>query len=424
MVSEALLEIRIRSYVPPRFTVMGKHSPWDADYHLANIVSDVTVDSPYKVWPGCRFNVTEARNTIDDSKTILEKAGALLEAWLSQWSGGVETAKNFVSLAVANEVCKIVDDSQSCRDTVAPLVKTGINVGLASLGVPPEIPDIRQLREQGIRYVAAEAASYALGNPAILKQLPVDEKTREFLYKKLYDTALGVLSKELNKVIPSPNFNLPEPRDLGPLEPAYAPHNAHVYIEVRIKPAEYSKYLHFLAVNPGHKWTSLYLHDLNHVYASVVGIEVPTFIPADGIIIPIELKPYDVAENNADIAAAQIPGIEISRKWLQGKFGISAADGLVKAQLNYKPRVDGSYGFSDWDLFYETSQKARFRLLMPVGSKGVLDWATDWTASVGVVRDADVGYLSVTKSGQLQNYFGRIDPAPRCDGKAPVVYSK
>ncbi len=426
MVTEALLDIRIRSYVPPRFTTMGLHDPWDTNVHHANIVSDVNVSGPYKVWPGCRFNVREATHAIEDSKNILQKAGELFEAWLAQWSGGVEAAKTWVSKGIADEVCGVVDNSESCRTKLASLVKTGINVGIAALGIPPEIPDVQQLRQHGIRYLAGQAASYALGDPGLLEKLPVDEAARIAIYKTAYDKGLDVLTKELNKVVPSPSFSSENPATWGHLEPAYAPHNAHLYIEVRVKPQAYAKYLHLLAVKPTHKWQPVYLHDGSQIYASSGAIAVPAFIPPEGVILPIELKPFDEPSSKADTAFTQIPGVKISNAWLKEKFGIKAADGLVKAQRNWLPRIHATYYYSDWDLFYEAYGKSRFRLLMAIG-KGVLDLEKDWEAAVGTVRDADIdskAILVLTNTQQLQNYYGRIDPAPRCDGKPNVVAFK
>lgn len=432
LVAEALLDIHIRSYVPARFTVMGRHSPWDTDADLANIVSDVNIDGPFKVWKGCRFSVNEAVNVIEDSKAFYQKAAELFEAWLGQWSGGVESAKTAISKGVADEVCQKINDTQTCRDKVAKAIKTGINLGLASMGIPPEIPDVQQLRQNGIRYVAAQAVSSAIGDPEVLNSLPVDEKTRELLYQQLYDKALDEFSAQLNKVIPPANFDSKKPSTWGHLEPAYAPHNAHVYVEVRIKDGAYSKYLELMGAKPQHKWQPLYLHDLNHAWASRGPIEVPSFIPPDGIILPIELKPYEEAYTSADtLTAAQIPGVKISKTWLEQKFGLSSADGVVKGQINYLGARPGtSFFYSEWDEFYDPARyiqnvtkvrKANFRLLMPIA--GVLDWEKSWEVLVANVRDRDVGYMVVT-GGKLHKYFGRIDPAPRCDGKPNVEVYK
>ena len=94
-VVQALLDIRIRSYVPPRFITMGKNSnPGPGpNWAMADIVSDVKLDSPYKVWPGCRFDVNVANHAIEDSKSVFQQAGELAEAWLGQWSSGVEFSK-------------------------------------------------------------------------------------------------------------------------------------------------------------------------------------------------------------------------------------------------------------------------------------------------------------------------------------------
>ena len=398
---------------------MGKHYPWNNDYHLANIVSDVTVNGPYKVWPGCRFNVTTAKNTIEDSKAILQKALELAEAWLSQWSGGVETAKAFVADGIADQVCDAVDDSQSCRKKVSGAIKTGINAGLVSLGIPPEIPDIQQLRENGIEYVASQAASYALGELDLIGELPLGEAAREQLYDAAYNKAVDVLSKSLNKVVPPANFTQANPATWGHLEPAYMPHNAYLYVEVRIKQGMYPTYLKFIAAKPSHKWPPLYLHDLNGVYASMGPVDIPSFIPSGGMILPFSLKPFEVAYTAADTASAQIPGVKISKAWLQNKFGIDPGSGLVKAQLNYLPMISTNYLYSDWDLGYETFKKSNFRLLSPIGGT-VLDWESGRIVRVGSAWDADATWVKGMKPASYA-YYGRIDPAPRCDGKPNIV---
>jgi hypothetical protein len=121
-----------------------------------------------------------------------------------------------------------------------------------------------------------------------------------------------------------------------------------------------------VALKPTHTWQGLYLHDLSHTYASWGPMQVPTFIPPSGIILPVELKPYTTAESKQDtVVGQQIPGIELSRKWMEGKFGISSADGMVRKQLNYLAKDGGNYGYSEWDLGYETFNKGSFRLLTP-----------------------------------------------------------
>jgi hypothetical protein len=422
-VTQEMLDIRLRSYVPPRFVTMGRNYPWGYDFALEDIVSDVKLDSPYKVWPGCRFDPNTANHAIDDSKSILEKAGELAEAWLGQWSGGVESAKSFVADGVADKICGAVDDTQSCRSNVASVVKAGINAGLAYLGIPPEIPDVQQLRQNGIEYLAAEAASYAVGELDVLNALPIDESTREQLYQAAYDKAANVIATELNKVLPPANFTSDNPVTWGHIEPAYAAHNAHLYVEVSIKPGMYQAYLKFIAAKPQQQWPPMRLTDISYIYDPIGPVYVPTFIPPNGIIMPFELKPHRVAETADDTAPTQIPGVKISKAWLQTKFGLSGS-GLVYDQGN----VDAFYhsGFqSDWDLFYKpyTTKTANFRVMMTAGSKlpGTFYWAKDVKVEVGNVWDADTGLGIADANNQLKNYVGRIDPAPRCNGKPNCV---
>ena len=119
MVTEQLLDIRIRSYVPPRFTMMGRHYPWGPDSSLANIVSDVTVNGPYQGLAGMPVQRDGGQEHDRRQQEHPGKGRRAPGSVARPWSGGVETAKSFVSAGVAGQVCKVVDDSQSCRDKVA-----------------------------------------------------------------------------------------------------------------------------------------------------------------------------------------------------------------------------------------------------------------------------------------------------------------
>ncbi len=99
---------------------------------------------------------------------------------------------------------------------------------------------------------------------------------------------------------------------------------------------------------------------------------------------------------------------------------------MVTQQLNYKSQVSTNYLWSDWDLGYDTGKASSFRLLSPMGGT-VLDWENGWVAGTGHVKDPytpnekPTQYVSERK---LYNYYGRIDPAPRCDGKPNVTYGE
>ena len=313
-------------------------------------------------------------------------------------------------------------------------VKAGINAGLAYLGIPPEIPDVQQLRQNGIEYLAAEAASYSIGELDVLSALPVDELTREQLYQAAYDKAANVIATELNKVLPPGNFSTANPVTWGHIDPAYAPHNAHLYVEVRVKPGMYPAYLKFIAAKPGHQWPPMYIHDAGIIYAATGPIHVPTFIPPDGIIMPFELKPNKLASSADDTAPTQIPGTKISTDWLQTRFKLSLS-ALILDQGNVYAFDHPGYEFqSDWDLFYHvdpydsTAGTANFHVYMAAGTNpGTFDWAKDLKVKVGMVWDADAGVgvrdgnWSDASSYVLKDYVGRIDPAPKCSGKPNYI---
>ena len=60
------------------------------------------------------------------------------------------------------------------------------------------------------------------------------------------------------------------------------------------------------------------------------------------------------------------------------------------------------------DAFYERLRKGLVVIRLSCGEIEIFRIAVD------------VGYTVITKAGKMQNYLGRIDPAPRCDGKPSV----
>ena len=306
---------------------------------------------------------------------------------------------------------------------MAGVVKAGINAGLASLGIPPEIPDVQQLRQNGIEYLAAEGASYAVGQLDVLNKLPVDDALREQLYQAAYDKAANVIATNLNKVLPPANFSSDNPATWGHIDPVYAPHNAHLYIEVGVKAGMYPTYLKFIAAKPGHKWPPMYVNDLSYIYASMGPIYIPTFVPPKGVMLPLELKPHEIAYSKADTAPTQVPGIKISNDWLKTKFKVYPPDGLVSDQSNFSSFISGGYK-SDWDMFFRpyTTNTVNFRVTMVAGSNpGTFDWVNGLKFEVGNVWDTKTGIGAMAGFKDLKSYYGRLDPAPRCDGKPNAV---
>jgi len=437
--AETLLDIRIRSYVPPRFTVMDDVN----SIQLAGnkIVSDITKGRPYNVRPGCRFSPVAMRNKIRNEMNVFQQMGELFTAWTAQWNSGLRSAKSFIAKNVAKAICGTartgrVPVSRNCEDKIASHTRTGMDAWLASMGIPPEFPDINQLRDHGIQYLAAEATSYAIGDAGILlDEIPVDAATREDIYDKLYNKTYDAIRDELDKITPSVDVKQDNPLTWGHLDPAFAPHNAHVYVTINVKPRMEAAYRRLFRASPKHKWPPLYLHDLNDIYQDVGPIDIPKVIPTGGLIVPIELRPATGPTGGQDRADTQIPGTPVSRAWLQNKFGLLNNDSgsrgtptsnVLTSQRNYLYGSSANWFGSEYDLFYPTNGRYNFRLLSAFGAEGPVHWVDGLSQRTGSVWDAQTGIGVRTgakwdRNQRLKRYYGLIEPAPRCDGQAAKV---
>ena len=442
--AETLLDIRIRSYVPPRFTVMDDVN----SIQLASkkIVSDITKGKPYNVRPGCRFSPVAMRNKLRDEMNVFQQMGELFTLWTAQWNSGLRSAKSFIANNIAKAICGTARQGRvpvrdSCEDKIASHTRTGMDAWMASMGIPPEFPDINQLRDHGIQYLAAEATSYAIGEADILleklDELPIDASSREEIYERIYNRTHDTIRDELDKITPSVNVQDDNPLTWGHLDPAYAPHNAHVYVTINVKPRMEAAYRRLFRRSPKHKWPPLYLHDLNDVYQDVGPIDIPKVIPAGGLIVPIELRPATSPTSGQDRADTQIPGTPVSRAWLQHKFGLLNNDSgsrgtptsnVLTSQRNYLYGSSANWFGSEYDLFYPTSGRYNFRLLSAFGAEGPVHWVDGLSQRTGSVWDAQTGIGVRTgakwdRNQRLKRYYGLIEPAPRCDGQpAKVIF--
>ncbi len=432
-----LFDVKIRSYVPPRFTFYG-----DGLTTMSMNVENMESHHQYKnlTRVGCRYNIQRIKNQIRDDMDVWEQAADLLNATRDQWQGFYDDAKGFTAGLVADGVCGVVDPSPSCKSAVSSVVEAGINVGLAAAGIPPEFPDIEQLRENGIEYLATQGATYAIGGVDKEFGKALSPALRAAAYATAYKVGKEELKKQLDDIVPSASYNREDPATWGTILQMYAPHNAHLYIEIKVK----NRKAYELIL--GEKFVSyptLQLQDDRYVYRKLPSIPFPEFIPEEGIIIPIELRPakHTVVPNNGEWcldckSAAQIPGEKISNRYLQEKFSIFD---LVKQQYNMKPIFStANMGVSDWDLFYEPKyldDRSRTTFSLK-GNFGFKDGSTvypsfkntemdeqkvrlttvwDRITGEGVLKQTtSAGTVLAKRKYVLKNYYGRQDPPCPC----------
>lgn len=434
---QLLFDVRIRSYVPPRFTHFGsdgkKFNP-----EVENMESFHQYKTLTKV--GCRYSINKVRRAIRDDMDFFEQFADLFNQTTSQWQGIYDGAKSLAANVAAKGVCGIVDPTPTCEKNVSSVVEVGINVGLAALGMPPEIPNLEQLREHGIEYLATQGAAYAVGGADQLVSEALSPAIRAAAYEASYQLAKDEFSRQLDKTIPPGKYDAEDPATWGKLIPMYAPHNAHLYLEVKVK----NRNAYELIL--GEDFSSfphLQLKDSRTVFRSLPSIPFPEFIPNEGIIIPIELRPAEhiilpsTGKYHIDNeSAAGIPGEKISHRYLQEKFTIYD---LLTQQKNFTGKYSNiyQYGYSDWDMFYKayrsqqdtettfelsgnfsfkdrTDHHPRFKTLEKRNIAVVDVW--DSKTGVGVLKETSSKNTQwENKKFVLKNYYGRQDPICACD---------
>ncbi len=135
--------------------------------------------------------------------------------------GAAGTLVNFVSQSfeqiknsVADVVVAVIESSglgplcdglgSSGLTTCEGLVKTGLEVGLASVGVPPSIPSWDELKQQGTDYLAAQLAAQIAGNSALAQTVT------EEVIKKVAEHAIDQMTANRNAALgPTYDWLLP-----------------------------------------------------------------------------------------------------------------------------------------------------------------------------------------------------------------------
>jgi hypothetical protein len=96
------------------------------------------------------------------SSNMLSVAGGLVTGFVDAVGDAVndaaalwETVKKAVVKIAAGVISAV---GVPCDATCQSLLTTGLNIALASAGIPPSLPNMQQIKQQGIEYVAAQVA--------------------------------------------------------------------------------------------------------------------------------------------------------------------------------------------------------------------------------------------------------------------------
>lgn len=228
-------EIRLISYIPPKF--------FDDEGAENYFDSHTSVTIPYdkgtkttNLGVGQTYSVSYIRNLIQSNKTWGQQLWDVTSAALNQQNAFLQAAK----MGLVNGICLGIEASTGVKvgADVRAAMLMGINFALAYCGIPPSLPNIDQLYSQGVDYLAATIADYALEQAT---GVAMDEfGANPMMTMAARDAVCERAKQETAKLIealtkPAPFDNV-VPETWGTPSAFYRRRPAMVHLEIRLRP--------------------------------------------------------------------------------------------------------------------------------------------------------------------------------------------
>lgn len=213
--------------------------------------------------------------------TFVDLGNLLIDA-LSLASELYESAKTFVADTVALVGCTQVP-VDGCNDFVSGAAKLGIEYGLASMGIPPHIPNARELMDKGVDYLAAMAAD------EVAAQVPGGGVVAAMTARELAYAAVKQSVHDALDAMPlSQEYDNDDVGTWGQPDPFYRSHPATLTIAVR--PKQPATYAQILATEPQRvpDLGFVIVRDLTCGYGAKT-FRLPKVIPAQGVVLTVPL---------------------------------------------------------------------------------------------------------------------------------------
>lgn len=203
------------------------------------------------------------------------------------WANAFESIKDGVAEVVADVVTflPVIGDACNLVTSCKNVIKFGIETGLASMGLPPSLPNWNELKQQGIDYLAAEIATEmasATGLPEEVTQLAADQAMD--LAKEMAQKTLDAMTENQGSKNPGYDWVLPY---MG-MDPGVwtiwikKREGIHLMSNLYLKTRGFAIFFD-LSTNPNPFIEDLYVPGQIHV---------PTEFPASNIImLPVVLQP-------------------------------------------------------------------------------------------------------------------------------------
>lgn len=380
-------EVEVLSYAPPRF---ARQSDENSQYIAA---VDIT-SGPVTLHKGEAYNADSALKAIQADKSkwkqFLDEAVNIMGAAAQAF----EYAKGRIADLVATGVC-VGDDA--CKAKASPWIKKGIAAGLAAMGVPPTLPNLRELAKGGTDYLAAMAVEEAVKATGV----PADDLIVQGVSSKLKSSLEETIDGALQCAIPSPDgpgcvTETDNPYTWGNPDPFWGNRLARLY--VRIKPHDWFQYNDLLSHHPEKipPLGSLRIFDEDCVYQPMQ-VPVPRIFDATSatsVVIPLSLHPlYNgaiVPESPATGACA--PAADFT-DWFNNRF-------------HYQGIPEDFSGICYDDTFYPKTYSHTLRV-STVYDGNTIDWTTVGGPN-GYPLNAVTGMLQTNNDA---DYYGRIYPS-------------
>lgn len=204
-------KVEILSYIPPKLQEDLTSGAFSKELELTR---DVSFKGRH--WKkGQIYDPVVAAN-------ILEKKGVaglpsefynLAIGVIDQTSNGWKTAKNFVVETIADGLngSGILDCGKTCK----AVITTGLNIALAYCGIPPSIPNSRELFKNGKGYIAGAVADALLEQATGLDSDTFDTVGGDALKKQARNKIMGAASSGIDRLVTEMGCPAPGAPDCG-----------------------------------------------------------------------------------------------------------------------------------------------------------------------------------------------------------------
>lgn len=273
--AQSLYDVSVVGYVPPKFI-----RDEGAERHLK--VSQ-NLDVSFGTWAGnwnkgCTYDAKTASFLLKKDPGVFQELHDIATGTINMASEGYESAKGWAVGSVAGAI----PDPPGCGTQCQSNLKTGLEFALAYAGIPPSLPNTRQLYAQGADYLAASLAEYAVKSTVGVDAGIISDAAYEAAYKAS-EKGISKMVSALGCATPGEfgcGIQAKKPYSWGFPDPTFHPHPGVLYVKITAKPG---------ASQHARRMTGMMVI-FDGMFGASGALKIP-YVPAKGMIIPVTLWP-------------------------------------------------------------------------------------------------------------------------------------